>query len=296
MPRTTSELGNSFSYAEGIAAGLTPDELRSEAWSKPFHGVRAFIAPTTVIELAETYSSKMRPTHCFSHATAALLHGMWLPLAVQERMEVHVAALVGDRQPRGAGVRGHLLVRRPGLVERLGEMRLVRAEEAWCQLATMLGLDDLVIAGESLLAKHRESPVPLERLVRAVQAGDRPRQQLLNRALPELREGVRSPKETELRRLLVAAGLPEPLINQDLFDEDGRWIAECDLVYPQWRIVLEYEGELHFTDPAVLRKDVHRYELLQSLGWRVIRITKDDLAHRRDDIARRVRAAIAARA
>lgn len=295
MVRDASGLSDAFTYAEGLAAGLTPAELRGTAWAKPFRGVRAFSTPTTVVELAEQYAAKMRPGQFFSHTTAALLHGMWLPLAVEGRMEVHVAVRCGQRQPRGRGVRGHLLVDRPGLVTQVHGMPVAGAAETWCQLAAVLGLDDLVVAGESLLAKGRPDRLPLGALMRAVRAGDRPHQSLLNRALPELRAGVRSPKETELRRLLVAAGLPEPLINEDVFDEVGRWIAECDLVYPQWRIVLEYEGEQHFTDPAVLRKDVRRYELLQALGWRVIRITKDDLAHRRDEIPQRVRAAIASR-
>ncbi|MFD1720815.1 DUF559 domain-containing protein [Amnibacterium endophyticum] len=296
MARNAPGLGDAFTYSDGLAAGLTPAELRHDSWAKPFHGVRAFTAPTTVVELAEHYAPKMPVGQFFSHTTAALLHGMWLPLVVEQRTEVHVAVRPGQRQPRGRGVRGHLLVDRPGLVTEVQGLPVARAEEAWCQLATVLGLDDLVIAGESLLAKGRPQPLTLHALLRAVRAGDRPRQSLLNRALPELRAGVRSPKETELRRLIVAAGLPEPLINEDVLDEQGRWIAECDLVYPQWRIVIEYEGELHFVDKAILLKDVHRYELLQALGWRVIRITKDDLAHRRDDIPQRIRAAIASRA
>jgi hypothetical protein len=220
---------------------------------------------------------------------------MWLPAALEHRLEIHVAVPVGFRQPRGKRVRGHLLIERPGgLVVRRG-LRVARPEEAWCQLATVLGLEDLIVAGESLLAKGREDRLPLPVLRHAVEAGDRPRQALLNTALPELRARVRSPKETELRRLLVAAGLPEPEINMDISDDSGTWVAESDLVYPRWKIAIEYEGELHFTDTAVQRKDVYRYDLLQALGWRVIRVTKDDLLLRRAELIDRVRAAVAAR-
>lgn len=295
MPRSVDGLGAAFPYSAGLAAGLTPDELRHPGWARPFRGVRSFAAPTTVPELARVYAAKMRPEQFFSHATAALLHGMWLPSAVEQRMAVDVGVLEGARQPRGAGVRGHLFIQRPGLVVRRGGLRLAGEEETWCQLATVLGLDDLVIAGESLLAKNRVDRLRLDALVRAVAAGNRPRQRLLERALPELREGVRSPKETELRRLLVAAGLPEPGINLDIFDGHGTWIAEGDLVYPRWRVLTEYEGELHFTDPAVHRRDVHRYELLHALDWRVIRITKDDLRGRRAEIPARVRTALLGR-
>jgi hypothetical protein len=295
MPRNAPGLGDAFSYSDGIAAGLTPDELRHPGWSKPHHGVRSFREASTPLELAEDYAPRMRPEQYFSHATAGIAHAMWLPAAIQHRLEIHVAVPVGFRQPRGKRVRGHLLVDRPGRpVVRQG-LRVACPEEAWCQLATILGLEDLIVAGESLLAKGRQHRVPLRALQRAVEAGDRPRQALLNRALPELRAGVRSPKETELRRLLVAAGLPEPEINVDIFDDSGRWIAESDLVYPRLKIAIEYEGELHFLDGAVQRKDVYRYDLLQALGWRVIRVTKDDLAFRRTELIDRVRAAIAAR-
>ncbi|MGN6445351.1 endonuclease domain-containing protein [Amnibacterium sp.] len=295
MPRNAPGLGSVFTYQQGLQAGLTPDELRHAGWARPHHGVRGFSEPTTVLELAHDYRPRMSPEQYFSHATASISHRMWLPIVVEQRMEVHVAVPPGFRQPRGKRVRGHLLIDRPGgTVERDG-LRVARPEEAWCQLATMLGLDDLVIAGESLLAKGRPDRLRLAVLAHAVAAGDRPRQSLLNRALPELREGSRSPKETELRRFLVASGCPEPCINMDIYDDFGVWVAECDLVYPQWKIAIEYEGDLHFRDPAQLRKDVHRYELLQALGWRIIRVSKDDLAFDREGLVARVQAAIAER-
>lgn len=295
MPRDAPGLGDAFSYTDGIAAGLTPDELRHPGWSRPHHGVRSVREASTPLELAEDYAPRMRPEQYFSHATAGIAHGMWLPSAIERRLEIHLAVPPGFRQPRGKRVRGHLLIERPGGPVMCSGLRVARPEEAWCQLATVLGLDDLVVAGESLLAKGRRRGVPLRVLRTAVEAGDRPRQALLDRALPELRAGVRSPKETELRRLLVAAGLPEPGINVDIFDEAGAWVAESDLVYARLKIAIEYEGELHFLDGAVQRKDVYRYELLQALGWRVIRVTKDDLAFRRAELVDRVRAAIAAR-
>lgn len=295
MSHHAHELGDAFRYSEGLAAGLTPDRLRHDRWSKSFHAVRSVREPQTVIELAHDYSAKMRPEQYFSHCTAGLLHRMWLPAAVETRMEVDVAVPPGHRQPRGRRVRGHLLVERPGALMVRDGLRVARPEEAWCQLATVLGLDDLVIAGESLPAKGRVDRLPLRVLVEAVKAGDRPRQAMLNTALPELREGVRSPRETALRRMIVAAGLPEPEINADVRDDSGRWVAECDLVYARWKIAIEYEGGAHFLDEAQQRKDVYRYDLLHALGWRVIRVTKDDLRSRRSETIARIRAAITAR-
>jgi hypothetical protein len=276
MSRSAPGADGPFSLDDGRRAGYSEGELRSGRWSRPFAGVRSFDEPQTVVELAHAYEAKMSPDEFFSHPTSGVLHGVWLPLALQTRMLLHVSVPPHVRPPRDRLVKGHLLIERPGLVQTRNGLRVASAVETWCQLATVLGLEDLIIAGESLLAKNRRDRLPLWTLTVAVQAGNRPRQALLNRALPQLRPGSRSAKETELRRLLVAAGLPEPEINGDIFDADGAWIAECDLVYRLFMVVIEYEGAQHF-ETRQGRKDVRKYELLRALGWTVIRVMQDDL-------------------
>ncbi|WP_375388526.1 hypothetical protein [uncultured Amnibacterium sp.] len=276
---TTHDAGTDgpFSLEEGLAAGYTAGELRSGRWIRPFAGVRSYDEPQTVEDLARAYAPKMRSEAYFSHATSAVLLWMWLPLALQSRMLLHVAVPPHVRAPRDRLVKGHHLIDRPGLIWTHDGLRIASARETWCQLATILGMEDLIIAGESLLAKNRPGRLRLDDLVTAVAAGDRPRQAMLERALPQLREGSRSAKETELRRLLVRNGLPEPQINGDVFDDDGTWVAECDLVYRAWKVLVEYEGEDHFTKRQG-RKDVRKYELLRAMGWTVVRVVQEDLA------------------
>lgn len=294
MPRTAPPVDGPFSLREGRLAGYSDGQLRSERWVRPFAGVRAFDEPQTVRELAEAYSAKMRPEAFFSHVTSAVLLRIWLPLALQHQMLLHISVPQGVRAPRDRLVKGHTLVDRPGLVQSKGGLRIASARETWCQLATILGLDDLVIAGESLLAKNRRDRLPLWSLAAAVNAGDRPRQTMLERAVPLLREGSRSAKETQLRRLLVDAGLPEPEINGDIADDAGEWVAECDLVFRAWKVAVEYEGEQHF-EKRQGRKDVRKYELLRALGWTVVRVMQDDLADP-EATAARVRSALFAAA
>jgi hypothetical protein len=292
MSTSTSPLDGPFSLEEGRRAGYSGGALRSPRWVRPFAGVRSFDEPQTVQELADAYAVKMRPEAFFSHVTSAVLLGMWLPLALQQQLVLHVSVPPGVRAPRDRLVKGHTLIERPGLVRVAHDLRIASARETWCQLATILGLEDLVIAGESLLAKNRRDRLPLWSLTAAVEAGDRPRQAMLERAVPLLREGSRSAKETELRRLLVRAGLPEPEINGDITDDSGVWVAECDLVYRAYRVVVEYEGEQHF-EKRQGRKDVKKYELLRALGWTVVRVMQDDLGDP-EGTATRVRAALLA--
>ena len=290
LPDDLSE--DPFHLTQGINAGFTEKQLRARRFERPFAGVRTLEQLATVEQLALAYQPKMHPAAFFTHTTAAVLYGIWLPEALKAEQVLHVSVVPPARAPRDRHVKGHHLIERPGLVRTRDGMRIASPLETWCQLATVLGLLDLIVAGEWLLAKGRPGRVPLHLLVAAVETGDRPRQSLLERALPALREGVRSPWETRLRLLLVGAGLPEPEINGAIRTEEGRFVAECDLVYRAARIVVEYEGAQHFADVKVARKDITRYERLQDLGWRVIRVTVDDLTLHPDEVIARVRRAL----
>ncbi|WP_158590121.1 endonuclease domain-containing protein [Amnibacterium setariae] len=281
-----------FHVRDAAARGLTAKQLRGARLAAPFRGVRTAGRLDGVLDRTRTCAVKMHPAAFFSHVTAALLGGIWLPSALERSPFLHVSVPTGVRAPRDHLVKGHQLVPRPGQVRLHLGVRVADEIETWCQLAQILGLEDLVVAGESLLAKNRRRPRRLHELESAVAVGGRPRQQLLNRALPLLREGVRSAMETRLRRLLVQAGLPEPAINREIFDEAGLRVGECDLVFVAQRVVVEYEGRQHFDEQA-MRDDILKYERLQDLGWRVVRVTKDDLQLRPAETVERVRAALA---
>jgi len=112
-------------------------------------------------------------------------------------------------------------------------------------------------------------------------------------ALPLVRVGVESPKETETRLSIIAAGLPEPTVQHPAF-AGGRFIARIDLAYPEWKIAIEYEGDGHRTEREQWRRDIRRQRDLEDAGWIVIRLTQADLRHPDAWIARLHRA-IAAR-
>jgi hypothetical protein len=70
-----------------------------------------------------------------------------------------------------------------------------------------------------------------------------------------MRADTDSPKETELRLLLIRAGLPEPAINRPLFDEAGGWVQDPDMSYQEFKIAIQYDGGHHAT-PAQRRSDL----------------------------------------
>ncbi|AUM17994.1 DUF559 domain-containing protein [Rhodococcus ruber] len=106
--------------------------------------------------------------------------------------------------------------------------------------------------------------------------------------------GAESPPETRTRLLLVRGGLPVPETQIHVRAADGRLLARADLGWRSWRVLVEYDGGHHWTDPAQRTRDIDRYALLESAGWRVVRVDARLLAERPDVVLERVRAALRA--
>ena len=115
----------------------------------------------------------------------------------------------------------------------------------------------------------------------------------LREALTLIRPLTGSPKETELRLLILAAGLPEPIVGYEVH-HDGYWVGTPDLAYPNERVAIEYEGDVHRLDLDTFRDDIDRRERFEDAGWRVIRVTADHLRNPKA-LIERIRYALGAR-
>lgn len=105
--------------------------------------------------------------------------------------------------------------------------------------------------------------------------------------------GAQSPKETWLRLVLINAGFARPQTQIAIRDEFGDVVAYLDMGWEEAKVAVEYDGEQHRTDRRQYTWDVRRQELLQRLGWTVVRVVAGD---RPADIVRRVKIALADRA
>jgi hypothetical protein len=112
------------------------------------------------------------------------------------------------------------------------------------------------------------------------------------RALSLVDAGAQSPRESWLRLLLIDGGLPRPQTQIPVRDESGTVIAYLDMGWEEFMVAVEYDGEQHRTDRRQYTWDVRRLELLEHLGWIVVRVVVGD---RREDILRRVRVALGRR-
>jgi hypothetical protein len=130
-----------------------------------------------------------------------------------------------------------------------------------------LDLLDAVTAGDELTRTRTLRPA----LLRSLAADCRgPGTRRVRRAIGLVRDQVDSPRETRLRLCLVLAGLPEPTANPAIGQEG----SGCrDLVYRDYRLILEYEGDHHRVDRDQWVRDIRRHEGVAIEGWLVIRIT-----------------------
>jgi hypothetical protein len=101
---------------------------------------------------------------------------------------------------------------------------------------------------------------------------------------------AQSPPESRVRVACALAGLPAP-VPQFVIEEGGCFLAQADLVWPEHRVVVEYEGAYHF-DGLQIQKDDLRYARLVAAGWMVIRLSAADL-HDLDAAVARIGAALA---
>ena len=102
--------------------------------------------------------------------------------------------------------------------------------------------------------------------------------------------GAESPKESWLRLVLIKAGLPRP--KTQIRVTDGQLVAYLDMGWEEPMVALEYDGDHHRTDRRQYVKDIRRAEMVDHLGWRVVKVIKEDRAH---DIVKRVWDALASR-
>jgi hypothetical protein len=99
-----------------------------------------------------------------------------------------------------------------------------------------------------------------------------------------------SPPESRVRVACHLAGLPHPVPQLEIV-QDGVFLGQVDLGWPEAKLVVEYEGAYHF-DGLQIPKDDARYERLVAAGWRVIRLSALDLRDL-DAVVARIRAALA---
>ncbi|TXL57262.1 PDDEXK family nuclease [Aeromicrobium terrae] len=262
--------GRPFTTAEADAAGLTASMRRGRHVEQVHRGVWSLADTPRTFEF-QVHAARMALARdaVLSHVSAL----RWLGVEVGRETPIHFSTN-RPRQTREDIV----LHRRIGTIS----PRLIRGidtlgpDRSFVDSATILGIRQLVRAGDALVRAglttvddlvHYVTRSHLDGVVRARQAA----------AL--VRARVDSLRETDLRLLIVLAGLPEPEVNVDVHADDGTWLARGDLVLPELRVVIEHDGWVHERDAEQRQKDHFRRERIEAAGWTLIVVTVADFQH-----------------
>ncbi len=107
------------------------------------------------------------------------------------------------------------------------------------------------------------------------------------RALRWASEGAASAREAELAIRLFSArcyggdGLPAAMLNLPVYLDDaakmmsGKLYCIADFVWPEKRLILEYDSNQHHSDKSAMQKDSRRRNALLHMGFDVMSYTND---------------------
>lgn len=289
-------LGQPFTVSDARRSGVRRRRLGHPDLLRPFHGVRVPVnslspdwpddSPTGIastLRRVRAYAPLLRPGQYFSHLTAARLWHAPLPLPSSDTEPLHVTAQSPKNGPRTAGVVGHSAKSGQQGSARYG-LPVSNPADTWVSLAPLLSLDDLVAVGDALILvpaiprRTDERPfTKIPQLADAIEHSSGRDSKKAREALRHIRQGSESRPESLLRLLLVRAGFPAPILNANVSDRAGNWLGRADMLFPQWNVVVEYDGDQHRTNSYQYEKDITRIENFERSGWAVVRVRKQGL-------------------
>ena len=216
-------------------------------------------------------------------AAAARLHGAeWIPDDVPVEL-----AHTNARAPRGVLTRRDALLE--GETQIMGGYAVTTPERTAFDIGRRGAVRSAVVRLDDL---SRATGFKVGDVLRVARCHPRaPGLRRLETALPMVDAGAQSPRESYLRLLLVDAGLPRPRTQIPVSGADGIPVAFLDLGWEESMVAVEYDGDQHRTDRRQYVRDVRRIEMLERMGWIIVRVVAED---RPAAIVHRVRAALAA--
>jgi hypothetical protein len=270
------------------AGGITDEQLRHRdvvRLSRDTYLPRAVARDLPALVAAVLLTAP--PGAVVSHVTAAALWGVAIPLQPEQRavdITVGTGSAVRARRDR-------VVHRRPltdDETTRHHGIPVTTPARTWRDLAMVLQSAALLAVTDQLLAAGTTM------LELRTQLDRRPHGRGCARArevLPLADPRAESPMESVLRWLLHAAGLPRPVLQHDVRDAGGRFLGRADLAWPDRKVLVEFDGDLH-RERDVFVRDLRRQNALVTEGWTVLRFSSADVLGRPDDVVAAIRRAL----
>lgn len=282
--------GGVFATGDAQAAGLARSEIRGLVRSGQWRVVRYGVLTTEEVWRAHEAAGALHQldaaavlrrlgttTSVLSHGSAARAHDLVLPAGLDD--QVTLTDPGEHRTGKGYRVLSGSL---PGTdVVDLSSFRatsvprtLVDVGREWDVAASVVAMDDALADGRVTVEQLSSAVTGQMHWVGVGKA---------SRAVGLARVGAHSPHETRSRLRLVAAGLPEPLLQVAVFLA-GRLVAVLDMCWPEQGVFCECDGKTKFTDPwhgrsaaEVVWAEKNRQDILLDLGLDGVRLSPADL-------------------
>ena len=212
---------------------------------------------------------RLSSPHWFSHGSAALLWGLplWRTPASTHVLQRHTT---GSRHD--PAVRRHVGEPPPDERDRVVGLPVTSLERTALDCATTLSpLEALVVCDAALRAGADPDRIRDLATRRTGRRGI-----VRARAVLELADpGAESPGETAARFVVLCDGLPAPQTQVAVSTRLGVYWA--DMGWESWRVLLEYDGQDKYDDRSALIAEKRRSDAIAEAGWRLLRVTRDDL-------------------
>jgi hypothetical protein len=216
------------------------------------------------------------PTSVLSGPTAAHLFGC----TAMPGTPVHLLVPYGHWLRSGPGLVVHNGRGLDADVEELGGLRVLNLDAVLTDLLCTARPQDALAVVDQALGQHPADQRDglRRRLRRRLRDRDDPRGTVRGARILDLATGqAASPAESWMLWALVEAGLPTPEVNWSVHDLDGREIYRLDFAWPEFRVVVEYNGYAAHRDRD--EPDAARQRDLERRGWIVVPAVAADLSN-----------------
>ncbi|MGY1811546.1 hypothetical protein [Blastococcus sp. SYSU D00820] len=288
-----------FTATDLHRAGYDDDEIRTALRTRVWHRLRRGVYIETAKwerAVADPRSEHLvrsvavlavlggRPA--LSHGSAARFHRLELPRGLDA--DVRLTEAAGWRRGRGYRVAEAAL--EAGEVARYGPLRVTSVARTLVDCGREWSLTDSVIALDSAVQNRLVTRAEVRAAV--LRQTHWPAIGGAARALSLADGRAESPLETRGRLAILAAGLPLPEVQPEVY-VGGRRLARLDGWYEEAAVAVEFDGRVKYTDDDALWDEKRREDAVRALGIRFLRVAFEDVVGGHATLVRRLRELLA---
>jgi len=292
LARTLDHQLDVITREQTVAVGLTKHALRHRLrlggpWQGLLPGV--YLAVTGSPSLIQQEMAALLyagPGSVITGLAAVRLHHIRGP--VTELIDVLMPA---SRRRRDADfVRLHRTARLPTRVWQLGPLRYAPPARAVADAVRELtSLRDVrAMVADAVQRGHCRVPD----LSTELDAGPSVRSRLFREALTDVASGIRSAAEGDLKDLLAKSGLPMPLFNASLYEDDGTFIARPDAWWPDRGVAVEVDSQEWHLSPHDHTRTLERQRRMGKRGILVLPFTPREIRTKPANVLAAIREAL----